>query len=137
MIKNVLVVVAVLALIGGGYVWYTQAGSDIAPEPTVGTSTIEGRVTLSPTCPVESTPPDPSCAPKPYATPVSVLRGTEVVATMQTAENGSFTFKVAPGTYSVSASGGSPLPMCSEVMSVTIGVDEVKTVDISCDSGIR
>ncbi len=108
------------------------------PSTAAGMSTLQVKVTLSPTCPVERTPPDPSCAPKPYSTSVFVSRDGQRVASKQTDQNGVATLKVAPGTYTVVAQGGNPLPMCpSGEGQVVVAANEVKTVDISCDTGIR
>ena len=113
----------------------------VACPSTAGMGTIQGRVTLSPTCPVETVPPDPACAPKPYSTIVNVqtLSGG-LVASIPTDTNGFYSVKVKPGTYNVDASGGNPLPSC-EVVRVTVLSDDIQEMDlstnISCDTGIR
>src|SRR3989344_9360658 len=91
-----------------------------------GYGTIQGRVTLSPTCPVETLPPDPSCAPRAYSTIVSVknLSG-DVVGSIPTDENGYYSIKVKPGTYDVVASSGDPLPLCDSVR-ITLLSDDVQ-----------
>lgn len=108
---------------------------------TTGYGTLQGRVTISPVCPVETLPPDPSCAPKPYSTLISVRSVSGDFATsLQSDPNGSYSIKVKPGTYIVDALGGNPLPSCESVR-VTVQSDDVQDMDIftdiSCDSGIR
>src|SRR6185295_5918649 len=80
------------------------------PAPTPGLkSVISGRVTLSPTCPVETVPPSPGCAPKGYQTTVearATVGNSTIVATTQSDANGYFNLLLDPGTYSVSGAGG-------------------------------
>ena len=108
-----------------------------APAPSAGTF-ITGKITLSPTCPVETTPPDPACAPKPFKTTIEVRRSglTAIVATTQSNDSGEFKVAVSPGTYDVSAVGGNPLPACS-TKNVTVAANTTMFVDLSCDTGIR
>lgn len=126
----------------GSYVGRTGPNCEFAACPsTAGMGTLEGRVTLSPICPVETFPPNPSCAPKPYQTLVSIrtLSGT-VVASVPTDENGYYRVTVKPGEYEVTASGGNPLPRCEDVR-VSVISDDINemnaSVNISCDTGIR
>src|SRR5258706_9652825 len=58
----------------GSYVGRTGPKCEFAACPNVSSSKsgITGRVTLSPTCPVETVPPDPKCAPKPYSTSIYI-----------------------------------------------------------------
>jgi len=109
---------------------------------TTGYGTIQGRVTLSPTCPVEILPPDPSCAPKAYQTIVSVVAlSGETVGSVSTDANGYYSIKAKPGTYDVNASSGNPFPLCKSGAHITLLSDDVQEMDIatniSCDSGIR
>jgi hypothetical protein len=101
-------------------------------------STIRGAVHLGPTCPVMREPPDPQCADKPYVTMIQVYRvgSSVVVASGQSATDGTFAFAVPEGRYTVTASGGKMLPRCSPV-EVVVGKTGSVTADISCDTGIR
>lgn len=101
------------------------------------TGIISGRVTLSPTCPVERIPPDPQCAPKGYQTIVKVFSvgGSYLIKSVQTGVDGSYTIALPFGDYTIGAVGGKILPQCSSVpvsLKATLA-----TVDISCDTGIR
>ncbi len=109
---------------------------------TAGYGTIHGRVTISPTCPVETLTPDPSCAPQAYQTIVSVVAlSGETVGSVPTDENGYYSIKAKPGTYDVNASSGNPFPLCKNGAHITLLSDDVQemdiSTDISCDSGIR
>lgn len=100
--------------------------------------TLSGTVTLSPTCAVETMPPDPTCAPRPYVTSVRVVTegGEEVVARANTTSEGKYVLNLPPGTYRLQAGSGEPLPRCEEkTVRITAGSRTVS--DISCDTGIR
>lgn len=102
------------------------------------TSGVRGTVSLGPTCPVERMPPDPACAPKPYATAIVVYRtgskSPHLIGNSNAA--GAFEFSLPPGSYTLAAKGGTMLPRCNET-SVAIVPDEYTSVTISCDTGIR
>jgi len=102
------------------------------------TSGIQGSVSLGPTCPVQRDPPDPACADKPYVTTVTVMRSgsSAVFASLQSDTSGAFQFSLPPGSYTVSALGGTMLPRCAAV-SVTVPTSGYVRADISCDTGIR
>lgn len=102
---------------------------------TTGTGTLRGQVTLSPTCPVETTPPNPACAPKPYQTTVTITGGKGPYSA-QTDTKGYYSIKVPPGSYTVSAMGSTPNPLCKSV-SATVTTNAVNTLNLSCDTGIR
>ena len=122
----------------GSSVGRTGPNCEFAACPsTAGYGTVQGRVTLSPTCPVETVPPDPSCAPRPFQTTVTATGGGRSV-TVPTDAAGSFSVSLAPGTYTVSAAGSDIFPSCAkESQSVELKAGQTTTVNISCDSGIR
>lgn len=97
---------------------------------------IKGTITLSPICPVERMPPDPNCAPKGYQTTVSAIKDGKLVTTTTSNINGEYRFTLAPGTYQIEPKGGPMLPRCIS-MSVVVKIDSNKTLDFSCDTGIR
>lgn len=102
------------------------------------TSGISGTVTLSPTCPVEHIPPEPQCAPKPYATTIEIMKAgnATILKTVQSDENGTFQVELEPGTYELQAKGGATLPRCLNV-SVEVKAEQYSSAEISCDTGIR
>lgn len=99
-----------------------------------------GHLSAGPTCPVETVPPDPACAPKPVVG-ASVIAtdgaGVEVSRAISRAD-GSYALTLAPGTYSLA-----PQPIPGKFMrapmpkSVIIGSDANVVVDFTYDTGIR
>jgi hypothetical protein len=94
-----------------------------------------------PTCPVETDPPDPDCAPQPVeAAPIAVMRavgGDEVIAEGTTDADGRLTLEVPAGDYrvtggSVAGLTGAPQPV---VVSVLAGL--TTEVPLGYDTGIR
>ncbi|MFA5888692.1 MAG: DUF333 domain-containing protein [Candidatus Paceibacterota bacterium] len=106
--------------------------------PISGQGTVSGKVTLSPTCPVERIPPDPNCAPKPYAISINILKagGIGIIKTIKSDVNGAFSINLDSGTFILRASGGAVLPRCADV-SVKVVNGQTTTANISCDTGIR
>ena len=102
---------------------------------------ITGRVVAGPTCPVETIPPDPKCAPAPVAARVRVYRRADhdLVAQARTRTDGSFRIRLRPGRYSVTARpvAGGPLPRCPSGIHATVRTGNYTRVAITCDSGIR
>jgi hypothetical protein len=105
-------------------------------QPLQGVAVLSGRVSLSPTCPVERMPPDPACAPRAYVTDVQATQNDRVVAETRTTSAGEYVLDLPPGSYSIRAKGGNVFPTCIET-SVTLAEGERRTEDISCDTGIR
>lgn len=101
-------------------------------------SGVLGVVKVGPTCPVVRNPPDAACADKPYATTVTVKRAGSAAtyATATTGADGAFHVALPPGSYDLSAAGGTPLPRCSTV-TATVSAQGYVNADIMCDSGIR
>jgi len=101
-------------------------------------SGIRGSIMIGPSCPVETYPPDPTCADKPYSTLVVVFRTSDPVhAVLITTsdENGAFTADAPPGDYIVGAGDGT-MPTCKQG-TVTVPPRGYATLAIACDSGIR
>lgn len=97
---------------------------------------LAGTVTLSPTCPVERFPADPSCAPAPYETIVHILKNGKEVAMKSTTAQGGFILELSPGTYTVRAESAQVFPRCNDFETV-VKKDERTSITIDCDSGIR
>ena len=102
---------------------------------------IRGRVTSSPTCPVERVPPDPACAPKGFAATVRIFRLTDqqTVRRLRTGADGRFTVQLRPGRYGVVArpTAGGPLPRCGGSVTAVVHSGKQTRVALGCDSGIR
>jgi len=112
----------------------TDGGGSILPY----NSGVSGTVLLGPTCPVERIPPDPSCAPKAYATAIVVYRinsNTPFVLGNSDA-TGTFKFSLPPGSYTLKTTSGALYPRCNPV-NVTVDAVGYAAAAISCDTGIR
>ena len=117
-------------------------------------SGIQGRVTASPICPVETDPPQPGCEPAPLKDVVIEVRDASgrLVNFGESAGDGSYEIDLAPGDYSVCALPldlDAPLPETSEPpalpalptppapVDVTVPAGARVTVDFDYDTGIR
>jgi hypothetical protein len=112
------------------------AAGDGGGTPT-GDSGISGIVTLGPTCPVQRE--DSPCPDKAYQATLRVVDANgDVVATVKTAEDGTFRVAVPPGTYTVDAgpphSGGFPV---AHPVEVTVEAHGFTEVTVQFDTGIR
>lgn len=107
----------------------------------VNTSGIVGRVAAGPTCPVESVPPSPWCAPRPLAASVRIYapgdRSHALV--VRSGPDGQFRVGLAPGTYVLAplAKPGSPFPRPPSAMRVKVRRGRYTRITITYDTGIR
>ena len=113
----------------------TGAGpTTAAPVPPPG-SGIYGVVSAGPTCPVERV--GQPCLPSPVSATVTARNtSTGTLAVTHSDNLGRYTLPLPPGTYTVSASTGSPLPRCSATTATVTSSGAART-DIACDTGIR
>ena len=107
------------------------------------TGFLTGIITIGPICPVQSIPPTPDCMPtaetyKAYPVGVYSSGGTNKIAQISPALDGSFKTELAPGNYLVmlepnqNRTGGSNLPL--EVSVISSGET---VLNINIDTGIR
>jgi hypothetical protein len=95
-------------------------------------------VTSSPTCPVETTPPDPACAPRPVAGAQIRIEGPGLDETIAAGADGVAAARLEPGDYTAT-----PLPVdglmgTADPFTFTIGADyAVVARDVRYDTGIR
>jgi hypothetical protein len=101
-------------------------------------SGIRGRVTSSPTCPVERIPPSPQCAPRGFKARVRITNGS-FVKRLTTGSDGRFSVALRPGRYRVVARpvSGAQMPRCPGSVAAKVSAGRFTRVAISCDSGIR
>ncbi len=102
---------------------------------------VNGKVLLSPVCPVERIPPDPACAPKPYITNIQVwsTRTRSLYKSIFTNSVGAFTLSLVPGPYVLQVKkpvNGSLYPRCSETKFLITSKKTLK-LTVICDTGIR
>jgi len=101
------------------------------------TGVLEGRVTLGPITPVEQVGGEPNT--RPYAATVDVATPEgDVVATVESGSNGTFSVRLAAGSYRLvpRSPQGRPLPYAAPV-DATIAAGQTTRVVIAFDSGIR
>jgi hypothetical protein len=102
---------------------------------------VTGRVTASPTCPVETMPPQPQCAPRGFRARVRVTRASDgkVVSRVTTDAEGRFRILLRPGRYRVLArpANGAGLPRCPGSKAARVTRSGYARVAIDCDTGIR
>jgi hypothetical protein len=100
---------------------------------------VRGTVTAGPTCPVETIPPDPACAPRPVAGAVLVFTdvdGTEV-ARATSADDGTYAVELPPGAYRVTPQPVEGLMGTPAQMEVEVGAGPPTELQVSYDTGIR
>lgn len=104
-------------------------------------SGIAGRVVAGPTCPVETVPPQPGCAPHPLAATLRVRRvgGRFPATTVRSGADGRFRVRLSAAVYTVRAlpRGGSPLPRPPASRRVRVHAGHFSFVTITYDTGIR
>jgi hypothetical protein len=101
------------------------------------TGLLEGRVTLGPITPVEQVGDEPNT--RPYAATVDVATPEgDVVATVESGSDGTFSVRLAAGSYRLvpRSPPGRPLPYAAPV-DATIAAGQTTRVIIAFDSGIR
>lgn len=138
-LRLILISIAVVAGVVAGCTGAT-AGSASAPGTSVGAAAgLAGTATAGPACPVQKTPPDPSCADRAVAGAVLVVRaasGAEV-ARVTTDASGAFAATLPVGDYVVEPQPVTGLMGTPAAQSVTVRPGAVTTVELVYDTGIR
>ena len=93
----------------------------------------------SPTCPVETDPPKPECAPRPYQATIIVWNAEHSVqvVTFTTDENGQFQVPLAPGEYEIGPQGEGRFPKPPPAFLVVVPPDQFVPLEIEYDTSIR
>jgi hypothetical protein len=97
---------------------------------------VRGTAHVGPTCPVETSPPDPACADRAYAGNFVVETvGGNRVAEFTTGSDGRYSVALPPGSYQVRLRDGNAMPsMAPQPFTVR---DGWSLLDLALDSGIR
>jgi hypothetical protein len=116
-------------------------GESPVVSPAGGPPKVTGTVSAGPVCPVEQSPPDPACAPRPVAGAVIVAtdaQGAEVGRATSLAD-GSYELAIGEtGIVLISAMPVAGLVSAPAPVRVTLsGPGEVQRVDLEYDTGIR
>lgn len=114
----------------------TPAPSTTAAPVTAAGSGIAGRLVRDPGCPARTDPPQSGCSTGPAQGAVQVLRPDGgIVASAQTASDGSFRLDLTPGQYVVQAA---PSSACAAApVRVVVESGRHIPVALTCDSGVR
>lgn len=111
------------------------------PVPGIGHPGIAGTAHKGPVCPVVKDPPDPSCADRPVAGAVVVVRDAsgKEVARATTGADGTFVIDLEAGIYTVEAQPVDGLMGTPAAVTVTVpaGAVDATIVDLAYDTGIR
>ena len=123
------------AVARGGRVELTKEEGD----PLPGATGVRGTVTASPTCPVETIPADPACAPRPVAGAVLVFTDADgrEVKRATSDQDGSFSVELPPGRYQVMAQAVEGLMATPGPMEVEVDAGPPAELQVSYDTGIR
>jgi carboxypeptidase family protein len=142
-LRTLLSSMAILAL-AIGLTACTGAGAAASSLPSGAASAddgtgIAGRATAGPTCPVEKTPPDPACVPRPVVGAVVIVRDASggEVAKVTTDAAGAFQVSVPAGAYVLEPQPAAGLMGTPASQPVTVRDGSVAKVDLVYDTGIR
>ena len=117
------------------------ASRQSVPTPAGPPPEVMGIVTAAPVCPVEHSPPNPACAPRPVAGAVIVAIDTsgQTLGRTTTAADGSYLMVVgATGTFRIEGLPVKGLMSVPAPVTVTLsGPGEHARVDLQYDTGIR
>jgi hypothetical protein len=109
--------------------------------PAGGPPRVTGTISAGPVCPVESSPPDPRCAPRPVADAVIVATDAsgQEVGRATSAADGSYQLIVSEtGTVLLTALPVAGLAQPPAPVSVTLAhPSEIEHIDLEYDTGIR
>ncbi|MCA1734847.1 MAG: carboxypeptidase-like regulatory domain-containing protein [Actinobacteria bacterium] len=105
----------------------------------VSTYEVSGVALAGPTCPVETDPPDPACAPRPVVGAViDAFDSTDAVqASTVTDEGGSFTLALPPGDFTIVAQPAQGLMGTPSPIEITVGDGPIDMGVLAYDTGIR
>jgi hypothetical protein len=155
--KTILSVIIVVVAIFVGVIVYAGASFNNNKEPIVDdtivdetdttgggggivafTSGVNGMVLLGPICPVMQYPPDSQCADRGYETDVQItnVASGKLFSLVHTDASGLYEVSLPPGEYKLEAMGKQPFPICAS-KTVIIGAEQMQTINLSCDTGIR
>ena len=119
----------------------SDEGSEPVPEPAPAAGPTDLTVTVlsGPTCPVETNPPDPACAPRPVADAVILVRdaqGTELTRA-PTNQDGILRLQVPAGAYVVEPQPVEGLMGTPEPIAFSTGAGGEVMLQLDYDTGIR
>ena len=109
------------------------AGCARSAAPEARDTGIQGTVRVGPACPVERA--ESPCPDRPLSTELQFLRGSEVVASVRSGEDGRFSVALEPGIYTIRST--STGPPSFDPVQVRVPPTAYAGVTLTFDSGIR
>lgn len=105
----------------------------------VATFEVSGVALAGPTCPVETEPPDPACAPRPVVGAVieALDSSDSIEGSAVTGNDGSFTFSLPAGDYTIVSQPAEGLMGVPSPLEVTVVDGPVDLGVLEYDTGIR
>ena len=114
------------------------AALGVAPAPPPGTG-LAVVATAGPTCPVETIPPDPACAPRPVAGATILIKAGDgtTVARLVTDGTGTATVALQPGRYAVEPQPAAGLMGTAAPQEIVVVAGTITPVPLAYDTCIR
>lgn len=109
------------------------------PLPSASEGNVSGKVVAGPTCPVEKSPPDPQCAPRPVAGASLLIQDLagHTVATAVADAGGAFALTLRPGDYVLVAQPVDGLMGTAPPLSFSVVAGSPLQLTVEYDTGIR
>jgi hypothetical protein len=106
---------------------------------TPGEENVSGKVVAGPTCPVESSPPDPRCAARPVTAATLLIQDLagHTVATVVSDQAGAFSLTLPPGDYVLVAQPVGGLMGTAPPLSFSVVAASPVELTVEYDTGIR
>jgi len=101
---------------------------------------IKGVAMLGPFCPVESIPPKPECADRPYKTDLVITSpdGSQILKQFSSDANGKFSVDLPPGEYLIESNpNGKLFSHCASQGTIVVEKEKYTNIILHCDTGIR
>jgi hypothetical protein len=109
------------------------------PLPSPAEGNVSGKVVAGPTCPVESSPPDPQCAARQVAGATLLIQDLagHTVATVVSDATGAFSLTLPPGDYMLVAQPVEGLMGTAPPLSFSVVAGSPVELTVEYDTGIR
>ena len=120
----------------------SDSGGDVeiaAPTPGAGPAQVIISLVAGPVCPVEQSPPNPSCAPRPVVGAQVIVRDPSgaQVASATVDESGDVTFELPTGAYYAEASAAGGMMRQPEATAFSVVGGSTVSFSMEYDTGIR
>jgi hypothetical protein len=137
--KRIVGFLVLAALFVGGCQLFPGLGTGSSPLPSAGAGNVSGKVVAGPTCPVESSPPDPQCAARPVAGATLLIQDLagHTVATVVSDGDGVFYLTLPAGDYVLVAEPVDGLMGTAPPLSFSVVAGSPVELTVEYDTGIR